>query len=226
MNKNTSNKKGVIPLPMPIIIMAVVIVIVIALTTLTTNANGISNWFHKDVESFTPVAPGCSPKMYLVEMHGTLDLINDFLGFSGYEIHYIDAHINDITLSKLGVLNPFDNNFESEICLEDMNGKSLMCESIKDDVTKGSVEKFPFTFKYNLPDNDCNGKVDDHTFNIRTRLMTDDGYEENQKTVAIVNGKAVYQNVEYDGAGRIDWCKLYYIHPATVMFGILCDRNS
>lgn len=197
MNQNKSQLRGQIPIPAPIIIMVVVLAVIMILTTTLTNANGLSNLFYDDVESFTPVADGCTPKKYVVEMHGTLDLINDFIGLNGYEIHYVDAHISDIKLSKLSALNPFDNEFKSEVCLEDMKGKSLMCEKINDDVTKGRIEKFPFNFKYNLPDNDCNGQVDDHTFNIRTRLSTDDGYEDKEKTVAIVNGKAVYQNVDY-----------------------------
>ena len=78
-----------------------------------------------------------------------------------------------------------------------MGGKSLMCNKISGKITKGRIDKFPFSFKYNLPDNDCNGQVDDHTFNIVTRLNTQDGFEKQEKTVAIVNGKAVFQNVDY-----------------------------
>lgn len=201
MLKNKYQKKGVVPLPipLPIIIMIVVALIIVMVTTVAANGNGLKNWLYEDVESFTPVADGCTPKLWVVEMHGTLDLINDFIDLNGYEIHYVDAHISDILLSKktLGALNPFDNNFEGEVCLEDMKGKSLMCETIKDDVTKGRIEKFPFEFKYNLPDNDCNDQVDDHTFNLKSRVSTDDGFEEKSKTVAIVNGKAVYQNTNY-----------------------------
>lgn len=187
---------------MLVIILSMILIIVIAAVSLANNANGVVNWFYGDVESGTDVAPDCKPKKYLVEFHGTLDLINDFT-WTGYELKYVDAHISDIRLDPRGLWITSDD-FEGTVCLFDvLKGgdrwveERVDCVNIEDKVTKGKIEKFPFEFKYNLYDNDCNGEVDDHTFNVVVDLQTEnDGYIHEEKTVTIINGKPIFQNVD------------------------------
>ena len=101
-----------------VFIMIALLLIVLAGVSIASNANGIVNWFYDDVESGTPVAPGCKPEKYLVEFTGTLDLINDFT-WSGYDLTYIDAHISDILLSPTGLWIASDD-FDASICLYDV----------------------------------------------------------------------------------------------------------
>ena len=187
-----------------IIIMMVIAVLALAAVSLASNADGVMNWFYDDVESNTPVAPGCDPQRYLVSFTGELYLVNQKQGsylIGDYDIDYIDAHISDIRFSKeLGI---FSNEFDSSVCLFDVIAggdqwyeKKVDCVSINEAVTKGRIEKFPFTFKYNLYDNDCNGDVDDHTFNLVVTLDTEDDTTNFEKTVTIINGEPVFQNVE------------------------------
>ena len=201
MNKSKLNKKANIAIAMMLAVIALVAVVVVAV-----KQGGIVNLFYEDVKSGTDVADGCKPKNYVVEFKGSLDLINQKQGTwtLDYDIDYIDAHIYDIHIDqeKLGFTS---DTFDARICLYDVlaggdnwQKKQISCVNIKDDVTYGHIEKFPFTFRYNLPDNDCNGQVDDHTFNLVTEFTTEDGdYEMHEKTVAIVDGKAVFQNVKY-----------------------------
>lgn len=188
-----------------VMVMVGVLLLILAGVSLANNGNGVVNWFYDDVQSGTDVVPGCEPKKYLVEMKGTLDLINQKQSTWSldYEIDYIDTHINDIFISQqyLGVLS---NEFEAKICLYDVLAggdkwvnEQVDCISIKDKITKGQIEKYPFSFRYNLYDNDCNGQVDDHTFNLIAEIQTEDGFDKHEKTVAIVDGKAVFQNVKY-----------------------------
>lgn len=195
------NKKANIAIAMILIVVAVV-----AIVSLASNANGIVNWFYEDVESGTPVAPGCTPQKYLVEFSGTLDLINDFT-WSGYELTFIDAHIYDIRLSPqaLAISDLWQQGFDAQVCLYDVLAggdnwleRRVDCVRIKDAVTKGQIEKFPFDFRYNLYDNDCNGEVDDHTFNLVVDIVQEDeGPIHKEKTVAIVGGSPIFQNVKY-----------------------------
>ena len=193
-------KRGV-GMPFIVMTMGVVVLLIFVAVSYAQNANGILNWFAPDVTSGTPTVPSCEPKKYLVEMKGTLDLINDFIGWGGYEIHYLDAHISDISISqRLGIVS---NDFESRICLYDVlanvggTPKQVSCVSIDGSITKGRIEKFPFMFTYNLYDNDCNGVVDDHTFNLVAEVATEDGFERYEKTIAVKNGQGVFQNAEY-----------------------------
>jgi hypothetical protein len=196
-NKNFSRKGVLNPLTIGLIMIALLVLLVT--TVLSDNGNGLWNIFYDDVVSGTPVVDGCSPKQYVVEMRGTLDLINDFVWGEGYRVYYVDSHIDNIDISQLGI---FQNEFDAKVCLYDVlaNGdhpKKLKCETIKDKVTKGQIEKFPFMFRYNLPDNNCDGQVDDHTFNLVAEVQVEEGFERHEKTVAIVNGQARFQNAEY-----------------------------
>jgi len=189
-----------------LIIMAVIVLIVLAGLSLASNANSVVNWFYDDVQSGTPRAKGCEPEKYLIEFTGTLDLMNQKqeTWTLDYKIDYLDAHITDIRISPTG-LGFFTNEFKSKVCLYDvLKGgdnwieEQVDCLNINDYVTKGQIEKFPFEFRYNLYDNDCNGEVDDHTFNLVVTLETDEGKETFEKTVAITNGEAVFQNTFED----------------------------
>ncbi|CAB1060214.1 hypothetical protein D1BOALGB6SA_4979 [Olavius sp. associated proteobacterium Delta 1] len=194
-------KHGFLGNPVVLIMMIVVVLVLIIFAgfAFAKNGNGFRNLFYDDVVSGTEVADGCKPKKYVAQLHGSLDLINDYVGFSGWEMTYIDTHIDDISWQQLGI---FSDEFDSKICLYDVlangdNPEMIDCVSIDGKVRKGDIKTFPFSFRYNLYDNDCNGEVDDHTFNLVAEVSSDDGFERAEKTVAIVNGQAVFQNVKY-----------------------------
>ena len=197
------NKKG--NLQIALIGVVVVLVVLAGVSLAKTNGNGLVNIVYEDVDSNTPVAPQCQPKKYLVELHGTLDLINDYYregwSFGEYEITYIDSHINDISFKPLGI---FSNDFDAELCLYDVlhdqrltESNKIECIKVKGDVTKGRIEKFPFTFRYNLWDNNCDGQVDDHTLYLQASIKTEDGFTREGKTIGIIGGELVYSNAKY-----------------------------
>jgi len=200
LNNIFNNNKGMVHLA---IIMAAILVIIVGAVAYAKNGNGLSNWFYDDVQSGTDVVPNCEPKKYLVNFKGSLDLINQKQSTWSldYEIDYLDAHIYDIYLEPLAFMG---KTFEAEVCLYDVlaggdnwDKYEVACQKIAEKITFGQIEKYPFSFKYNLYDNDCNGQVDDHTFNLVVELSTEDGkFERHEKTVAIVGGKAVFQNAE------------------------------
>lgn len=195
------NKKG--NLQIALIGVVLVLVVLGGVSLAKNNGNGLVNIVYEDVDSNTPVAPQCQPKKYLVELHGTLDLINDYYregwSFGEYEITYIDSHINDISFRPLGI---FSNDFDAELCLYDVLKdqdlkKKIDCIKVKGEVTKGRIEKFPFVFRYNLWDNNCDGVVDDHTLYLQASIKTEDGFTREGKTIGIINGEPVFTNVDY-----------------------------
>lgn len=185
------NKQGVIQ----IAIIMLAVMALLALVSVGASLSTPDTWFKKEVKSGTKVTPGCEPTKYAAQFRGTLDLMNDMVGFLNYEITYLDGHIDNIDYKELGIVS---NEFAAKVCLYDvLNGNNKIgCQSISDKVTKGRIEKFPYEFAYSMYDNDCNGEVDDHTLNLVVELNTEDGYSKNEKTVAIVNGQAVYQNAK------------------------------
>ena len=208
-NITKSNKKGmgfIFSPPIAIaILLAIVGVVILSANALSDNGNGLKNLYYQDVSSGTDIVQGCEPKKYIIVFDGTLDLINQKTStwaITDYKIDYIDTHISNIRLDKLGIIS---NEFTSELCLYDVlaggdewNKHEIECIKIDGKITKGQIEKYPFEFKYNLYDNDCNGEVDDHTFNLVAELnQQSESPEYFEKTVAIVNGKPVFQNVKY-----------------------------
>lgn len=210
-----SNKKGFIQLAVPTAVLIALGILIIAgiayaADALSDNGNGFYNLFYEDVKSGTEVAPGCDPIEYITKFEGTLDLVSLQKGFFtfDYRIEIADVHISDIFFDQ-NKLGAFSDKFESSICLYDVldGGDEWIqhqkdCVEIEGKVSKNlagpvEIEEFPFTLKYNLYDNDCNGQVDDHTFNLIAKVQTEDGFESLEKTVAIVNGEAVFQNVKY-----------------------------
>ena len=193
-----------------VIMMIALIAIIGWKAVLADNASFSSLW-RPDVQSGTDIIPGCDPKKYIVKMLGTLDLINQKQGTwtLDYDINILDAHITDIDidLDELGFMH---DNFDASICLYDVlagykatgqdegwkKARVGGCVEIADEyVVLGQIEKFPFSFQYDLYDNDCNGLVDDHSLNLVVELETEDGeFEQLEKSIQIVNGKAAYQN--------------------------------
>ncbi len=198
MFNKSDNKKGIVN--QAFIWMAVIfgiILLVSAGVSFAKNGNGLYNWIYGDVTSGTDPVPSCTPKKYVVQMHGTFDVINQKQGTwtLDYDIDFLDTHISDISLKPLGI---FTNDFTGKVCLYDVLGgnKKIDCVNIENTVTKGQIERYPFEFSYNLYDKDCNGQVDDHTFNLVAELQTEQDFERHEKTVAIVGGQPVFQNAK------------------------------
>ena len=199
-------KKGVIHIAL---IIAGIFALVFALGSIVTyfqeSGNGFKNLFVDDVESGTDVAPNCKPVKYIVKLEGSLDVINQKQGTwtLDYEVDYLDAHIYDILWDRAPGSFGYDE-IVGTVCIYDVlaggdnwGHEQIDCVGIKKNVALGQIEKIPFTFKYDLYDNDCNGEVDDHTFNLVVDYKTEDGtHVEEQKTVAIVKGQSIYQNAK------------------------------
>lgn len=196
------NKKGNLLIISGIMIAVAFIAIIGA--AMATNGNGIYNVMYEDVKSGTDVAPTCEPKKYLVELSGSLDLINQKQATWSldYDIDFIDANIKYINLAPLGIFDFTSSEFTAEVCIYDVLANAdfpekIECQTISDRITYGQFEKYPFLFRYNLYDNDCNGEVDDHTLNLVVTLKTEDEINRYEKTVAITGGQAIFQNAKY-----------------------------
>ena len=196
--KMNQNKKGNLQIAL---IGVVLVLVVLGVESLAkTNGNGLVNIVYEDVDSNTPVAPQCQPKKYLVAMHGTLDLAKDYhweaRSLGEYDLVYLVSHIKDI----FGI---FSNDFDAELCLYDVlhdqrltESNKIECIKVKRDVTKGQIEKLPFTFRYNLWDNNCDGVVDDHTLYLEASIKTEDGFIKEGKTISMIGGELVYTNAK------------------------------
>lgn len=203
MIKTKEDRKAQIPIN-PLILVTVLLVIVAATAvsaTLKDNGNGAINWFHDDVTSRTDRTPDCEPKKYLAELTGTLDIFNDYISLSeGYQVHYLDAHINDIDISR-EQLGLFTKDYDAEVCLYDSwnNHKEIDCKRFEGKVVKGQIKRIPFEFKYNIYDNNCDGQVDDHGLQMVVKLRTENNIETYKKGISISGGEAVFQNVLDEG---------------------------
>ena len=184
------NKKA-FGLTMPWIIGIAIVLILLVLVLASKGA-----FASKQMTSLTPKDKDCSAKDIPVSVKGTAYTKDD--AFIGVIASPEEITIDEVRSGGTALRAISSQDFTWSVKLyDDFNGNLVASDGGSNSHPGGSVRvEDKFTLNFFLPDNNCNGKIDDFEGVIIFSVTTDDDeFKEVKERISFKNGKLVRDNV-------------------------------
>lgn len=149
--KLSNNRKGMVPIAIGLVIVTLVVLGMIYFSGIASGA---------DVPSLTPNTPECkNPPTMGVRVNGNLFVEDVMTYFIGIDPEPKKISVSSVNVYRLGI---FEEDYTWKVCLVDeATNNEVDCDSGKDALAGGKSAEQQFTLDFTLPDNNCDGLIDD-----------------------------------------------------------------
>ena len=134
------------------------------------------------LDSDTPVTPGCDPPPFPVRVLGSL-VVDDSATFG------VEARAKEVSVESVSIIGArsynigaplrgfTEQNYQWKVTATNPKNGNVISKDDGGNVHPGGgvLQENDFAVSFTVPDNNCDNKLDDFTFEVQGEVVTDDG---------------------------------------------------